>query len=198
MEHKKPHNNIAYEYFQYNQTLALLPYINNQSSIIATVFKNQANTLLKLNVNEFNSQMENNFNNQFGKMKLIGKRYSYPMITVYSKKFVANRFALIGDAAVGMHPVTAHGFNLGLNGIEILSNEIKLALERKIDIGSSSILRKFQYKLHRIAIPLYLSTNGIVSLYTNVTYPAKLARKYALRIVNKIKPVKQVFLGILK
>ena len=198
MEHKKPHNNIAYEYFQYNQTLALLPYINNQSSIIATVFKNQANTLLKLNVNEFNSQMENNFNNQFGKMKLIGKRYSYPMITVYSKKFVANRFALIGDAAVGMHPVTAHGFNLGLKGIEILSNEIKLALERKIDIGSSSILRKFQYKLHRIAIPLYLSTNGIVSLYTNVTYPAKLARKYALRIVNKIKPVKQVFLGILK
>ena len=198
MEHEKPHNNIAYEYFQYNQTLALLPYINNQSSIIATVFKNQANTLLKLNVNEFNSQMENNFNNQFGKMKLIGKRYSYPMITVYSKKFVANRFALIGDAAVGMHPVTAHGFNLGLNGIEILSNEIKLALERKIDIGSSSILRKFQYKLHRIAIPLYLSTNGIVSLYTNVTYPAKLARKYALRIVNKIKPVKQVFLGILK
>ena len=198
MEHEKPHNNIAYEYFQYNQTLALLPYINNQSSIIATVFKNQANTLLKLNVNEFNSQMENNFNNQFGKMKLIGKRYSYPMITVYSKKFVANRFALIGDAAVGMHPVTAHGFNLGLKGIEILSNEIKLALERKIDIGSSSILRKFQYKLHRIAIPLYLSTNGIVSLYTNVTYPAKLARKYALRIVNKIKPVKQVFLGILK
>ena len=198
MEHEKPHNNIAYEYFQYNQTLALLPYINNQSSIIATIFKNQANTLLKLNVNEFNSQMENNFNNQFGKMKLIGKRYSYPMITVYSKKFVANRFALIGDAAVGMHPVTAHGFNLGLKGIEILSNEIKLALERKIDIGSSSILRKFQYKLHRIAIPLYLSTNGIVSLYTNVTYPAKLARKYALRIVNKIKPVKQVFLGILK
>ena len=198
MEHEKPHNNIAYEYFQYDQTLALLPYINNQSSIIATVFKNQANTLLKLNVNKFNSQMENNFNNQFGKMKLIGKRYSYPMITVYSKKFVANRFALIGDAAVGMHPVTAHGFNLGLKGIEILSNEINLALERKIDIGSSSILRKFQYKLHRVAIPIYLSTNGIVSLYTNVTYPAKLARKYALRIVNKIKPVKQVFLGILK
>ena len=198
MEHEKSHNNIAYEYFQYDQTLALLPYINNQSSIITTVSKNKADSLLKLNVDKFNNQIQNNFNNQFGKMKLIGKRYSYPMITVYSKKFVAKRFALVGDAAIGMHPVTAHGFNLGLKGIEILSNEIKLALERKIDIGSSSILRKFQYKLHRIAIPLYLSTNGIVSLYTNVTYPAKLARKYALRIVNKIKPVKQVFLGILK
>jgi 2-polyprenyl-6-methoxyphenol hydroxylase-like FAD-dependent oxidoreductase len=61
-------------------------------------------------------------------MKLIGKRYSYPMITTYSKKFVANRFALIGDAAVGMHPVTAHGFNLGLKGLEVLTKEIKFAI----------------------------------------------------------------------
>ena len=198
MKHEKSHNNIAYEYFQYDQTLALLPYINNQSSIVATVFKNQADSLIKLNVNEFNSQMENNFNNQFGKMKLIGKRYSYPMITVYSKKFVANRFALIGDAAVGMHPVTAHGFNLGLKGIEILSNEIKLALEHKIDIGSSSVLKKFQYKLHKVAIPIYLSTNGIVSLYTNTTYPARLARKLALRVANTIRPVKQAFLSALE
>ncbi len=198
MEHEKSHNNIAYEYFQYDQTRALLPYINNQSSIITTVSKNKADSLLKLNVDEFNKQMQNNFNNQFGKMKLIGKRYSYPMITVYSKKFVANRFALIGDAAVGMHPVTAHGFNLGLKGIEILTNEIKLALERKIDIGSSFVLRKFQYKLHRVAIPIYLSTNCIVSLYTNTTYPAKLARKLALRVANTIRPVKQAFLGTLK
>ena len=54
--------------------------------------------------------MENNFNNFFGKMKLVGKRYSYPMITTYTKKFISHRFAVIGDAAVGMHPVTAHGF----------------------------------------------------------------------------------------
>ena len=48
-------------------------------------------------------------------MELVGKRYSYPMVTTYAKKFISDRFALIGDAAVGMHPVTAHGFNLGLN-----------------------------------------------------------------------------------
>jgi len=97
-----------------------------------------------------------------------------------------------------MHPVTAHGFNLGLKGLEILTKEIKSALDRNIDISSSRVLRNYQYKLHRVAIPLYLSTNGIVSLYTNVTYPAKLARKFALRMVNSIKPVKQAFLGVLK
>ena len=97
-----------------------------------------------------------------------------------------------------MHPVTAHGFNLGLKGLEVLTKEIKFAIKRNIDIGSSTVLRGYQYKLHRIALPLYLSTNGIVSLYTNVTYPAKIARKLALRVVNKIKPVKRAFLSVLK
>ena len=97
-----------------------------------------------------------------------------------------------------MHPVTAHGFNLGLQGLEILTKEIKSAIKRKIDIGLSVVLRRYQYKLHRIAIPLYFSTNGIVNLYTNTTLPAILARKFILRAVNIIKPVKQVFLHVLK
>ena len=198
MKHERPHNNIAYEFFRYKQTQASLPYIKRQSSIVTTVSKETSSYLKRISEKEFNKEIQKNFNNFFGKMKLIGKRYSYPMITTYSKKFVANRFALIGDAAVGMHPVTAHGFNLGLKGLEILIKEIKSALDRNLDIGSSQVLRNYQYKLHRIAIPLYLSTNGIVSLYTNVTYPAKIARKLAIRMVNSIKPVKQAFLSVLK
>ena len=197
MEHEKPHNNIAYEFFRYTQTQASLPYVNKQSSIVTTVSKETSKSLMKMNNKKFNREIQSNFNNFFGKMKLIGKRYSYPMITVYSKKFVTQRFALIGDAAVGMHPVTAHGFNLGLKGLEIITKEIKSAIERKIDFGLPLVLQKYQSKLHRVAIPIYLSTNGIVSLYTNTTYPAKFARKLALRVTNAIRPVKQAFLSVL-
>ena len=146
----------------------------------------------------FNSKMENSFNNFFGKMKLVGKRYSYPMITTYTKKFVSNRFALIGDAAVGMHPVTAHGFNLGLKGSDILINEIKTAIKNKTDIGLISVLDSYQSKLHRAAAPLYLATNSIVNLYTSNILPAKLTRQFILRFVNTVKPIKQTFLNILK
>jgi ubiquinone biosynthesis UbiH/UbiF/VisC/COQ6 family hydroxylase len=198
MEHEKPHDNIAYEFFRYSQTQASLPYIKKQSSIVTTVSKDTSSTLMKINNKKFNKEMQNSFNNFFGKMKIIGKRYSYPMITTYSKKFVAHRFALIGDAAVGMHPVTAHGFNLGLRGLEILTREIKFAIKRKFDIGLPTVLRRYQIKLHRIAIPLYLSTNGIVSLYTNNTAPAMLARQFILRAVNVIKPIKQTFLQVLR
>ena len=97
-----------------------------------------------------------------------------------------------------MHPVTAHGFNLGLKGLDILNNEIKNALKNKIDIGITDVLKKYQSKLHRAAAPVYLATNGIINLYTSNILPAKITRQFILRFVNIVKPVKQTFLNILK
>ena len=198
MMHEKPHKNIAYEFFRYNQTQATLPYIKNQSGIVTTATKDLASILMKMDKKKFNKEMEGRFNSFFGKMKLLGKRYSYPMVTTYAKKFISHRFAVIGDAAVGMHPVTAHGFNLGLKGLDILIDEIKNALKNKSDIGLTDILKNYQYKLHRVAAPVYLATNSIINLYTSNILPAKLTRQFILRFVNTIKPVKQTFLNILK
>lgn len=198
MKHEKPHKNIAYEFFRYNQTQATLPYIKNQSGIVTTATKDFTSTLMKMDKKKFNKEMESSFNNFFGKMKLLGKRYSYPMVTTYTKKFISHRFAVIGDAAVGMHPVTAHGFNLGLKGLDILINEIKTAIKNKSDIGLTTVLKNYQSKLHRVAAPVYLATNGIINLYTSNILPAKLTRQFILRFVNSVKPVKQTFLNILK
>ena len=198
MKHEKPHKNIAYEFFRYNQTQATLPYIKNQSGIVTTATKDLASILMRMDKKKFNKEMESRFNNFFGKMKLLGKRYSYPMVTTYTKKFISHRFAVIGDAAVGMHPITAHGFNLGLKGLDILIDEIKTAVKNKSDIGLTDILKNYQYKLLRVAAPVYLATNSIINLYTSNILPAKLTRQFILRFVNTIKPVKQTFLNILK
>ena len=198
MKHEKPHRGAAYEFFRYNQTQALLPYIKNQSSIVTTTNKSFSSNFMKMNKKNFNKEMENCFNNSFGKMSLVGKRYSYPMVTTYTKKFISDRFVVIGDAAVGMHPVTAHGFNLALSGIEILINEIKNSLKKAGDIGSATVLRNYQSKLRRIATPIYLTTNSIVNLYTSNIFPAKVTRQFMLRLVNTVEPIKQSFLNILK
>ena len=75
---------------------------------------------------------------------------------------------------------------------------VKKALENKTDIGSTTILKKYQTKLHFAAAPIYLATNSIVNLYTSNILPAKLTRQFVLRFVNTIKPAKQVFLNMLK
>lgn len=190
MQHERPHNNIAYECFHYGRTLAILPLSGNQSSIVITVPTERSNEVQNMSEEQFNDDIQQRFNNRLGRMELVGKRYSYPLIAVHADRFATTRFVLIGDAAVGMHPVTAHGFNLGLRGQDTLAKEIKSALRRGLDIGASKVLGKYQSKHRRITKPLYLATNGIVRLYTNDEFPARIIRKVMLKVGNNIWPIK--------
>ena len=101
MKHVKQHHNIAYECFNYGETLAVLPLMNNTSSIIMTVPAEKSEKLMNMSKEKFNTCITNKFKKKFGNMKLLSTRYSYPLVSVFADRFVANRFALIGDAAVG-------------------------------------------------------------------------------------------------
>ena len=196
MKHQKQHRNIAYECFHYGETLAILPLAQkNTSSIIMTIPVETSSLFMDMNTEEFNSFITNKFNNKFGNMTLLNKRYQYSLVGVFADQFVANRFALIGDAAVGMHPVTAHGFNLGLRGQNTLSLQIKFALEHGLDIGLLQTLETYQLKHRRASRPLYLGTNAIVKLYTDDSLLAKITRKIMLRIGNNFIPAKKKILN---
>jgi len=195
MKHKKHHKNIAYECFNYGETLAVLPLEKNVSSIILTIPNAKSAKMMNINKNEFNSYITNKFENKLGKMQLLDKRYLYPLVGVFAEEFIGCRFALIGDAAVGMHPVTAHGFNLGLRGQNTLALQIQSALMYGLDIGSQIILEKYQLKHRRACKPLYLGTNAIVKLYTDDSFISKILRKTVLRIGNNFIPAKQIILN---
>lgn len=192
MEHEQSHNKIAYECFYYGRTMAVLPMTGNMSSIVITVSSDIANTLMAMSDEEFNSDVQSHFKNRFGKMTLLDKRHAYPLVAVHASRFYANRFAVIGDAAVGMHPVTAHGFNLGLQGQEILAREIKNALSQSKDIGSSEVLKKYNFQHQQATRPIYHGTNGIVSLFTSESVPAKLVRNVTLHLANNFFPLKHI------
>ena len=78
MKHEKPHKNIAYEFFRYDQTQALLPYIKNQSGIITTVSRDLSSALMTMNKKNFNKEMEKKFDNLF--------HYSYLQFLILTKK----------------------------------------------------------------------------------------------------------------
>lgn len=195
MEHDKPHRDIAYECFNYGRTLAVLPLSGNQSSIVVTAPTYRSNEILTMSEDQFSDDISYAFKHRLGRMKLVGERYPYPLIAVHADKFVSSRFALIGDAAVGMHPVTAHGFNLGLRGQDTLAKEIKSAMVRGVDYSSSTVLENYQSKHRRVTYPLYLATNGIVRLYTNDMLPARIMRKTMLGLVNNIWPIKRAIMN---
>ena len=194
MKHQLNNNNIASEYFHYTQTLAVLPIQRNLSSIVITLQNDKSKIFLNMTKEKINQKIENDLKRKFGKMSLIGKKYTYPMLTVYSNEFFRDRCVLVGDAAVSMHPITAQGFNLGLQGIDILQNEIKNALINKIDLGDTSVLKRYEKKFKKVSLPIYLATNGIAKLYTNQSFPTKIVRKTVLRLGNIIWPIKNAIM----
>ena len=139
---------------------------------------------------QFSQDIQDRFNSRHGDMKLVSKRFAYPLVGVHAKKFYAPRFALIGDAAVGMHPVTAHGFNLGLSGQEILAKEIIKAAATQRDIGRTALLERYNRKHMLTTRPMFHGTNEIVKFFTDDRAPARLARSVALRLANRFPPIK--------
>ena len=192
VEHAKDHNSTARECFLYGKTCAILPLGDKVSSVVITVNANLAQEMLSLSGEQYAQQAEQFISGRLGKMKLITKRFNYPLVGVYSDRFVSRRFALIGDAAVGMHPVTAQGFNMGLQGVDTLANAVIKASNRGTDIGSMRVLQTYEIRHQLHCRPIYEATNAIVKLYTNDHPAAKLVRSATLLLGNKLSPFKNL------
>ena len=186
------HDDTAWECFHYDRTLAVLPLNDNHVSVVITLDAAQKDSILDLSKPEFNQDMIERTEGKYGKMELTEELFHYPLAGTYADQFYAKRFALIGDAAVGMHPVTAHGFNLGLRGQSTLGAEIAKTHKNGVDIGSKYVLERYNTQHRAHTRPMYLGTNALVKLYTRTSPSAKIARGALLRLGNILSPAKQL------
>ncbi len=191
MKHERPNRGIAYECFHYGRTLAVLPVAPQEASVVITVPTWRAYELMETGEKLFAEDVESQFDSRLGQMELSSERFSYPLVAVHANQFVRARYALVGDAAVGMHPVTAHGFNLGLRGADLLARLIRSAVAGGEDIGTLTLLDRYESRHRRITKPLYLGTNAIVALYTNDAPLPRILRKAVLHFGNRFPPVKR-------
>ena len=144
MHHEEPHDQTAWEWFGYGQTLALLPVDTHCSSLVLTLSPAEMEKQLSLSDEDFDADITRRFGGRLGAMRRVAAPHRYPLVSVYAERFVGHRQVLIGDAAVGMHPVTAHGFNLGLQGLSRLAGLIGEARARGQDIASPALLARYQ------------------------------------------------------
>lgn len=196
--HQLPHEHTAWEWFDYGQTLALLPMHNDpesglpRSSVVLTVLGSEIPKLMALSDAEFSANITERFATRLGHMQLISTRHVYPLVGVYPRTTHAQRFACVGDAAVGMHPVTAHGFNYGLLSIDILSQLVLRAHANAHDIAADTLLSTYSRK-HRLGtLPLYAITKAIATLYFQENQPARLLRDAGLRISQNLPIFKRL------
>ena len=197
MAHDVDHQHTAWEWFDYGQTLALLPMNGTKSSIVITLPPQEIAKLMVMSEASFDEEIARRFKHRLGAMRLISTRHAYPLVSVYSKQFVAKRFALIGDAAVGMHPVTAHGFNFALLGANHLACVIKQAVQKGANIASTSLLENYERFHQHATRPLFMATHAIAKIYSNDRLPARIVRSLSVRIGSRLPPFKRAVANML-
>ncbi|WP_159995794.1 5-demethoxyubiquinol-8 5-hydroxylase UbiM [Roseomonas sp. 18066] len=191
LRHEAPHQGVATEWFDYGQTIAMLPLNGNYSSAVITLPPDEMAALEAMDEADFGVELARRYRQRLGAMTLVSSRHVYPLVAVYAERFCASRAVLIGDAAVGMHPVTAHGFNFGLRGQAALAGLVLEAHAAGRDIGTPHLLRRYAAGHRQATRPLYLATNATALIFTQEGPGARLLRAAALRLGNHLRPVQQ-------
>lgn len=183
--HSLDHQGVAWECFRYGNTLALLPMTGRRASAVVTLPSDRVDEWLALPDAAFAARIEAQSEGRLGALAAAGARHHYPLVGVYAQRFAASRFALVGDAAVGMHPVTAHGWNFGLYGMEVLARELAAVQRRGGDIGELAPLLAYESEHRRTTLPIWVGTNAIVTLFTDERRLPKMARRAVMALAER-------------
>ncbi len=190
ISHERPHERAATAWFEYGRTLVTLPLNGDRSSAVLTLPEADAAALLALDDAAFGEELTRRYRGRLGAMRPEGARHAVPVVTAYATRFAGRRLALLGDAAVGMHPTTAHGFNFGLLGQAALAREVRAALAAGRDPADPAALRRYEAAHRRETGAFFAAAEAIMRLYAaGEGLPARLLRDGALRVGN-LAPVR--------
>ncbi|MFZ1990090.1 MAG: FAD-dependent monooxygenase [Alphaproteobacteria bacterium] len=194
VEHDKPHNGLAHEYFLPPGPFAILPMTGNRSSLVWTERREGAKAIMALSDDLFTEELRRRFGTHLGAVKPVGPRWSYPLSLQIARNYIAPRLALVGDAAHAIHPIAGQGFNLGLRDVAALAEILIDARRLGLDIGAPTVLEKYQRWRRFDNIALTAATDVLNRLFSNDVAPVRLSRDLGLAIVNRIGPARRFFM----
>ena len=194
LEHERPHQGIAHQFFTPAGPLAILPLKGNRSSIVWTEKRELAEDIQARSDEGYLQALRPVFGDFLGDIKLVGERFSYPLGLSLANSFVENRVALAGDAAHGIHPLAGQGFNLGVRDGAALCEVLVEASRRGEDIGSLDVLERYQRWRRFDTASLAVATDGINRLFSNDNPLLRLARDIGLGAVNRVPDLRRGFM----
>jgi 2-octaprenyl-6-methoxyphenol hydroxylase len=195
IEHELDHKGVAYEHFRPSGPFAILPLKGKRSSLVWAEKPVVAEAILGLDDDAFNQEIVKRMGNVLGEVRAVGPRFSYPLTLQLANAFYAERLALIGDAAHGIHPIAGQGINLGWRDVAALAELIVDAQRLGMDIGSSEVLAKYERWRKSDTLIMAAATDVLDRLFSNDIGPLRLARDIGLALVNRVGPAKRFFMN---
>ncbi|AWZ20584.1 ubiquinone biosynthesis hydroxylase, UbiH/UbiF/VisC/COQ6 family protein [Roseovarius sp. TM1035] len=194
IEHELPHHGIAHQFFMPPGPLAILPLPGNVSSIVWSETDATAARFAALPDADFMEVLRPRFGDFLGAIKLRGARYTYPLSLTVANSFVAERLALIGDAAHGMHPIAGQGLNAGLRDVAALAQVMTEANRRGEDIAAPDVLARYQQWRRFDTATLALATDLTNRLFSNDNPILRTARDLGMGAISHMPRLRRGFI----
>jgi 2-octaprenyl-6-methoxyphenol hydroxylase len=192
--HERDHHGRAEEHFLPSGPFAILPLTGNRSSLVWTERRTEAARIVALDAEQFHSELERRFGLHLGEVKVLDKARAFPLGYFVARSFVAERLALIGDAAHVIHPIAGQGLNLGLKDVAALAEVVVDAARLGIDIGQADVLERYQRWRRFDTMAMGLATNSLNFLFSNESTLLRTVRDIGLGLVDRMPPLKGMFI----
>ena len=194
ISHEKPHGGVAHQFFMPPGPLAILPLTENRSSIVWSETTENAARINALPDDAYLDVLRPRFGDFLGEISLAGARYTYPLSLSLAHSMVADRVALLGDAAHGVHPIAGQGLNAGMRDVAALAEVIADALRRGQDVGSATVLEQYQIWRRFDNTALALATDSFNRLFSNDSSLLRIARDVGMAAINALPGARRGFI----
>ncbi len=195
VRHARPHHAVAHERFLDAGPFALLPLKDaHHASIVWTESERRVDAMLALDDAAFSRAMTERFGDTLGALAIDGRRWTWPLGLHHAQRYVDPRLVLVGDAAHGIHPIAGQGLNLGLRDVAALAEVLVDARRLGLDIGDAGVLERYQRWRRPDNVALLIATDSLNRLFTTDAAPVRLARDLGLAAVNRLPPLKRLFM----
>jgi 2-octaprenyl-6-methoxyphenol hydroxylase len=192
--HERDHGGRAEEHFLPAGPFAILPLKGFHSSIVWTEAKGEAERIVALPDDTFHAELEQRFKLHLGEITAVGARRVHPLGFFVARSFIAERIALVGDAAHVIHPIAGQGLNMGLKDVAALAEVIVDAARLGLDPGSATVLDRYQRWRRFDTVTMGIATDGLNRLFSNRSDVLRLARDVGLGLVDRVPNLKRLFI----
>jgi 2-octaprenyl-6-methoxyphenol hydroxylase len=192
--HERDHHGRAEEHFLPAGPFAILPLKNNRSSLVWTESRREAARIIELPDSEFQIELETRFGLHLGEVKALDKPRAFPLGYFVARSFIAERLALVGDAAHVIHPIAGQGLNMGLKDAAALAEVIVDAARLGIDPGQADVLERYQRWRRFDTVAMGVATNSLNMLFSNKSTLLRTVRDIGLGLVDRVPPLKNAFI----
>ena len=185
------HDYVAYERFTADGPIAVLPLSDGRCGIVWTRPPADAARLLALPDEAFLAELQAAFGFRLGRLLRVGVRSAYELALSRSERHVAERLAIVGNAAQGLHPIAGQGFNLGLRDAASLAEVLADARADGVaDAGDAGPLKAYADWRAEDRRRIVAFTDGLVRLFGSPLGVLRGLRSVGLLAFDAFPPAK--------